>query len=186
VLAGTGAGDANAFFKRKQHGTVEACYRKVVVPAQYTWVAKQVMLKPGWTEVVTTPARYKVKHERVLVTPKRTVWHTTPAQYTTVTENVVVKPASTVWVKKRSWRGEVMCKVHMPAETAQVSRKVVVTPAGKVAEVQPAVYTVVEKPVMIAPARSHTVKHPPVYGTVKERVLVQPASATWVQTDAGC
>lgn len=188
AIAGSYVTEAQAFdlFRRHGRSQVQECYQKVVKSAEYTWISRQVMMQPGWSEIVTRPATYATKSERVTIAPARTVWHMVPAEYRTVTQTLVIRPAATTWVAKRSWRGEVMCKVVMPAEVAEVQHQVLVSPAKKLAEKVPAIYGVRDTLVMVGSAHTHKIWHDPVYGTVRERVLVNPAATAWVRLGPGC
>ncbi|MEZ5926193.1 MAG: hypothetical protein R3D57_17625 [Hyphomicrobiaceae bacterium] len=190
LLSVTGVTGAAAFGDLdRKHGRTLGCYKKQVDEAEYGYVARQVMVRPAWTEVQTTPPVYEDRSEKVLLQPARTVWVPARPVYRTVEKNVVVRPASVAWVRKRRHlldREEVVCKVEVPAVVRTVSTRVHVNAGERVKQHIPAVYGWKHRPVLVRKGHSTRVKHPAVYRTVRERILVRPGHVRWVRIRNGC
>jgi hypothetical protein len=181
-------------------GQAVECYEKVRLPDVYATRARQVVVRPGYSQVVTTPpvvvdrpervvvspghwqavatpAVTGTRAERVLVAPASRSYSDVPAVTRTVHETVVVHPGGVQWQHKRGWFGrEKLCKVQTAPVTRTVAHNVVVAPARRVAHVTPAVYETVERSVVVRPASVQHVYQPPVHGYVNRQVVVQPAT----------
>ena len=174
---------------------VEASQKLDVVQATYKTVEERVLVAEASTRLEVVPATYKTVEERILVTPARTEIVKSPAKYKTVTERVKVRDAYTAWkpggqviavgsqalggtilANRASSTGEVMCLVEVPAEYRNVSKRVLVEPAGTRTVEKPAVYRTVKKRVVDQPATTRTVEIPAKYRTVTKTVEVTPAS----------
>lgn len=181
-------------------GRALECYQKVQTPDVYATVARQVVVRPGYSKAVHTPAVmgtravrveaapggwlavhepavYGMAMRSVMVSPARTEFTTTAPVYKTVIEHVTVSPATVRWEHKRDHFGhEKMCKVLVPAVTRAVERQVLVSPGHRVAHHVPAAYGQVAERVMIQPARVHNVYEPPVHQWVEQSYVARPAS----------
>ena len=194
----TGA-PAGAFAFDRGCGRAVECYEKVRLLDRYQTRLEPVLVRPPVTQVIRTapvvavrservemvparwdrirhPAVYGAKAERVLVAPARTEYVEEPAVTRTVRERLVVRPASVRWEHRRGFlgHGERMCKVVVPAETREVTRDVVVSPARRVARVTPAVYETRMRPVLLQSASVEKVYRPAVHGWVHHNVVVRP------------
>lgn len=180
-------------------GAIE-CYRKVRTPDVVATVAHQVVVRPGYQQVVTTPAVIASRPTRVEVAPATLHREHVPAVYgavvqrqlvspasveyvrsapvcKTVHETVQVAPAGVRWEHRRGLFGrEEMCKVPVAAVHQTVSRQVMVDPGAKVAVVKPAVYRDVTRPVLIAPAKVRTHYQPAKHHWVDQAYVVKPAT----------
>ncbi len=187
-------------------GRAIACYEKVKQPDVYATVQRPVVMRPAFTQVVTSPpiienraekvlvrpgsyhaieqpAEYATRTERVLVQPAHTTYVDEPPVVRTVRESVVVQPASVHWEHSRGFlgRGERMCQVAVPAVTRDVERQVVVSPGRRVAQVEPAVYENVSRQVLVRPASVQKVYEPPVYSWANRQIVVRPAYSHVIQ-----
>jgi len=177
------------------------CYDKVRTPDVYTIKTRQVMVRPGWREVVTTPPVvkqvavpvvmrpgkwrtvtappvYVTKFRRVLVRGETRRVEFIPAETRRVEQTVVVSPGGTAWEHTRGPSGrERLCKVRTPPVTKTIARDVVVSPARRIIYVTPAVYGVAPRAVLIKPAIATRVYEPPVHGLINRSIVVRPAAA---------
>ena len=190
-------------------GRAIACYEKVKQPDVYATVQRPVVVRPAFTQVVTSPpvteyraekvlvregswhsveqpAEYASRTERVLVRAAETNYIDEPPVTRTVRESVVVQPASSRWEHSRGFlgRGERMCQVEVAAVTRDVERQVVVTPGRRVAQVQPAVYENVTRNVIVRPASHQKVYEPPVYSWANRQIVVREAQQHVIQHPA--
>lgn len=180
-------------------GQAVECYEKVRHPDLYKSVARPVVVKPGWKEVVETPpiverrtdrvvvapghwlakrepAVYGYYAKRVLVAPAHVRFEVTPPTRHVVHQTVVVRPGGYHWVHKRGAHGQqIKCKVKSAPVTRTIAREIV-EPGMRIPRHVPAVYQTVERPVLVQPARTKHFYQAPVYGLVDRTVVVQPAS----------
>lgn len=178
-----------------------ACYDKVRTPDVYTTKTHQVIVRPGWREVVTTPPVvkqvavpvvmrpgkwrtvtappvYATKFQRVLVRAETRRVEFIPAETRRVEQTVVVSNGGTAWVRTRGPSGrERLCKVRTPPVTKTITRDIVVGPARRIVYVTPAVYGVVPRAVVIKPATATRVYEAPVHGLINRSIVVRPATA---------
>ena len=87
------------------------CYARVLVPAEYKTITKEVMTSEGTQKVVITPASYKMEDKKILAQEESYKCKLVPATYKTVTEKVMVAPAKTKLV-------------NVPAKYKQVKQKI--------------------------------------------------------------
>lgn len=182
------------------HGRAVECYDKVKLPDVYATQSRSVVVRPGYSQVVTTPPVVVNRAERVLVSPGRWRERHIPAVYGTRSERVLVAPASrtysdvpavvrrvekTVVVKSGGVRWEhrrgpfgreKLCKVQTPAVVKTVAHDVVVAPARRIAHDTPAVYGTVQRPVVIQHASVSRSYQAPLYTNVVRPIVVQPAT----------
>ena len=210
-------------------GKAVACYKKVRTPDVYGTATHPVVVRPGYTTVYRTPpvigfrpqriiripahletyrapAAYGARVKQVMVRPGRTVWRSEPAVYRTVKRKVTVG-GGYKWVRKRDRDGVMrMCKVPVPVQTKIVTKRVLVSPARRVAHreapvyrsvrqriklrsakvkhiYRPAIHQWVKNPMTVAPAQTHIVSHPPVVKMQHHRVLVRRGGHRWVRDD---
>lgn len=198
VLPTAGSGAALAFDHGCGGRAVE-CYEKVQLPDRYATVERPELVRPAYSEVVstppviqrqsavvevvpayahtvTTPAVYGNVVQRVQVAPARVDYALSPAVVRTVQEQVVVKAGGTRWERSRGLFGrERLCKVATPAVVRTVTREVVVAPPRKTPIITPAVYQNVVRPVLVRPATARHVYVPAVRQLVTRDVVVAPA-----------
>lgn len=162
-----------------------------VIPAQYKMVTQDVLVKEASETLTTIPAKFEWVEESVLVVEESTKLKTYPAEYSTETEQLLVKPAYTTWKKGRgpiekldNSTGEIMCLVEIPAEYKTVSKQVVSRPARTESVVVPAQYKTVKKKVMVEPAKVVKTVVPAEYKTMDVRKLVSSAKENVVTIPA--
>jgi len=190
-----------------------------LVPAEHEWFDRQVVVTPARTERHVIAATYKSVTEQEVVTPASThIEHTDPV-FQNVSEQVVVRPEHTEWRRtlvgpngmipaddRVEPTGEVMCLVRVPAQYANVERRVMREPGRDVEVTEPAVTrmvtrTVIDQPERVEltqiPAVTRTERYPKevtpahrevvlvqaVYGSRTERRLVTPAHFDWRKID---
>ena len=152
-----------------------------IVPAEYGFEEKQVLVKQESERLEVIPATYKTVEEEVMVKPASKKVRSIPAQYKTVTEKVIDKPAHTTWKKGRgpiekvnNSTGEIMCKVEVPATYKTIQKQVLVTPANTEEVEIPAVFKTVKSQVVDKPASVKRITVPAVHRTVKVQKEVKP------------
>lgn len=164
------------------------------VPARYEMVDMQVLVKEPTTAQVVVPGVYRTFTETVEVTPARVEPVVVPAAWQTYTERVMVRPAYVTWKPgtnlygrtagatgmSAGGAGDLLCRVEVPAQYAQVQRRRVVTPESVAARTIPAVTRKVTRQELVTPARVEERAVPAVYQTVKDRRLVTPATTETV------
>ncbi len=154
-----------------------------VIPAEYTMVEETILVKEAGDVLKTIPAEYKWVEEQYMVEPEKTELVTIPATYKNVSEQVLVKSAYTTWKKGRGpiekindSTGEIMCLVEVPAEYRTVSQRVLDQPAYTQSKTIPAQYNTVKKKVLVREAEVVREVIPAEYKTVMVKKLVKPAS----------
>jgi len=154
-----------------------------VIPAEYTMVEETLLVKEAGEILKTIPAEYKWVEEEYMVEPEKTELVTVPATYKNVSEQVLVKEAYTTWKKGRGpiekindSTGEIMCLVEVPAEYKTVSQRVLDQPAYTQSKTIPAEYSTVKKRVLVRDAEVVREVIPAEYKTVMVKKLVKPAS----------
>lgn len=168
-----------------------------VVPAVYDWAEETIVLKEASTEYTVVPATYRTVTETVEVEPARTEQVAVAESTETYTERVLVRPAYTTWKPgagifgrstvasastasagapgTESHTGELLCKVEVPAEYANVTRTRVVQPASTSPRIIPAKTQQITRQVIATPARVVERAVPAETRTVRVRKLVTPA-----------
>src|SRR5690606_3009445 len=116
------------------------CYDKVRLPDVYRTVDREVVVRPGFREVVETEPVVVMRAERVRVAPRRARYVMTPPVTRTVMQEIVVRRGGYRWKTTYGPYGERRCKVPVPAEVKLVPREVVVAPGRRVRIVSPPVY----------------------------------------------
>ncbi len=172
--------DADAFFRGHRGGKTVTCYKRVMTPAVYKTVMKQVMVRPASCSQHRTPATYGTVAQQVMVQPARQVVHTKPAVYGRVQVTKQVRPARTRWMRRSCHGGGYRCAVTTPAKYRTRSKRVMMQPSQNWVETRPAVMGVQHRQVMISPGTVKQTCQPAVYQTVAQRVLVSPGTEQWV------
>lgn len=150
-----------------------------VIPDQYEWVEKKVLVSEEVKTLELIPATYKLVEEQVMVEPERRTFEVIPAKYTEIPEKVMVKPAMRVWRKSRggaaSLSGEVMRLIEVPAQyETVVKRKMVEAPQIRQTVIPPT-YSKIEKKVVDQPAHTREVIIPAEFKTIRVKELVKEA-----------
>jgi hypothetical protein len=152
-----------------------------VIPATYETATQEVLVKEASESIDTIPAVYDWVEEQVLVAAESSKLITHPAEYGTESEQILVKPAYTTWKKGRGpiekvdgSTGEIMCLVEVPAEYRTVTTKVVTQPAWTETVVIPAQYKTVKKKVMVKPPQVVRTPIPAEYKTITVKKVATP------------
>jgi hypothetical protein len=152
------------------------------VPPRYEMVDVQVLVSGPRTEQVVIPAVYRTVNETVMVEPERQEPVTIPARWQAYTERVMVRPAYVTWKpgtgvfgRSGAGNGELLCRVEVPAEYAQVQRRRMVSPERVEMRTIPAVMRAQTRQELMTPARVEERPVAAVYRTVKERRVIEPA-----------
>lgn len=168
-----------------------ASERIEIIPAEYTMVEQKVLVKEASEVISTVPAQFKWVEETYVVEPEKTELVTYPATYKTLSEKVLVKPAYTTWKKGRGpiekindSTGEIMCLVEVPAEYRTITKKVLDQPAYTKPKVTPAKYGKVKKKVLVKEAQVVKDVIPAEYKTIKVRKMVTPARENKIKIPA--
>ncbi len=162
-----------------------------VVPATYTTVEERIIVKEAGEKIQTIPAEYDWVEEQVLISAESQMLKSFPAEYGTETEEVLVKPAYSTWKKGRgpiekldNSTGEIMCLVEVPAEYKTVTRRVVVREARTETETIPAVYKTIKKKVMVKSPQVVRTAIPAEYDTIKVKKVVTPPRENIIEIPA--
>jgi Putative peptidoglycan binding domain len=166
-----------------EESIVQAEYMGVkTIPARYELVDTQVLVSPPRTEQITVPAVYRTVRETVMVAPERQEPFTVPAVWQNYAERVMVRPAYVTWKpgtglfgRAGAGQGELLCRVEVPAEFAQVQRRRLVSPERVEMRTIPAVTRSETRQEIAVPARVEDRPVAAVYRTVKEQRVVTPA-----------
>ncbi|MDX2234375.1 MAG: peptidoglycan-binding domain-containing protein [Hyphomonadaceae bacterium] len=163
-----------------------------VIPPRYEVVDVQVLVSEPRTEQVVVPGVYRTFTETEVVTPERVEPVVIPARWETYAERVLVRPAYVTWKPGDNLFGrpataapagaetDLLCRVEVPAEYAQVTRRRVVTPERTTTRTIPAVTRQVTRRELVSPARVEARVVPAQYRTVKDRRLVSPETVETV------
>jgi len=164
------------------------CYTRVFVPAEYSQVSEQVLVKDASSRYETKSARYEWVEEQVLVQEASTRLEEIPARYEWTEEQILVKAAHTVWKKGRGpveridqSTGEIMCLVEVPAEYRTVRKQVLVEKASTRVVQIPAVYETVKVQKLVAPAHEELIEIPAEYSSVTRWVKTSDGYMEWRQ-----
>lgn len=193
------------------------------VPARYEIVDAQVLVREPTMEHIVIPGTYRTFTETVQVAAERVEPVVTPAVLESYTERVMVRPAYVTWkpgtgvlgrpatisaAAASSGAGELLCRVEVPAQyaqvrrsrmvtpevissrtiparTRQVTRQELVTPARVEARLAPAVYRAQKDRRLLTPATTETVTVPEVRRTEQLRRIVEPARVEWREVLCG-
>jgi hypothetical protein len=165
------------------------------VPATYETVDVQVLMREPTTEQVVAPGVYRSFVETVQVSAERVEPVVIPATLETYMERVMVRPAYVTWkpgagilgraatisaAATSTGAGELLCRVEVPAQYAQVRRTRIKTPESISQRTIPAVTRQVTRQELVTPARVETRPLPAVYETRKDRRLLTPATTETV------
>ena len=152
------------------------------IPARYETVDVQVLLEPERTEQVMIPAVYRTIRETVMVEPERQEPVTVPARWENYTQRVMVRPAYVTWKpgdgvtgRVGPGSGELLCRVEVPAEYAQIQRRRMISAESvRMRTISPVTRTGTREE-MVTPARVEARQVPARYQTVKERRVIESA-----------
>lgn len=157
------------------------CYDRVRMPDVYRSVERDVVVRPGFREVVETPPVVVVRPERVLVAPGRVDYALTPPVTRTVLREIVVRPAGYRWEIHDGPYGERRCRVPVPAETKLVAHEVVVRPGRPVPLVTPPLYAVRQRALFVRPGGRYVIDHPPLFARERALLRVRRGGTAWVR-----
>lgn len=150
------------------------CYVQAKPPVVYRTFKRRIQLERGVYEIDREPALYGWTRRKVALQRE---WREIPAVYKTVR---VTQRTRTRYVwEKRLIRGrEVMCKVKVPGERIVTEKRVLVSPARRIAVGAPA-YAYSERRVLLRPYKNIAVYHPARHVYARERVAIQPEGYVW-------
>ena len=182
VLGLAGLVSLGAFEAAEAH----QCYRRVVEPAQYRTVERQVLVSPEREALEYTPAVTRQVEETVVVRPETQVARVVPAEYGVEYETVLASPAHREW-RTRDENGDLIgCWVTIPATYGRIAHRVVTRPAQEVTETIPAETATRLRTEIVEPAHTVTRTIPAQYATRTRTELVAPPSARWAPIDQDC
>ena len=161
------------------------------VPARYEMVDAQILVSEPTTRYVVVPGVYRTITETRQVSAERIEPVVVPAVIETYAERVMVRPAYVTWkpgtgllgrattvnaAATSSGAGELLCRVEVPAQYAQVRRARVARPEYTTTRTIPAVNRQVSLQQLVTPAKLEPRLVPAVYRTQKDRRLLTPAT----------
>ncbi|MCI4665562.1 MAG: peptidoglycan-binding protein [Neomegalonema sp.] len=148
----------------------------VAFPEVARWVEREIVLKTAETRYEVVPAVFKKRIQKVLIEPERVEYRIAPAKFEEISEKMVIRAARAVWrpgpgekQRRDPKTGELQHRVMLPAETAPVIRRKLLSPARVEKSVRPAVFREIETQVLIKPAQIKEIRTPAV--TKRIRVL---------------
>ena len=161
------------------------------VPATYESVDTQVLVSEPTTQYIVVPGVYRTVTETRLVSAERVEPVVVPAVIETYAERVLVRPAYVTWkpgtgllgraatvnaAATSSGAGELLCRVEVPAQYAQVRRQRVARAEYTTTRTIPAVSRQVSLRELVTPAQLEPRLLPVVDRTQKDRRLLTPAT----------
>ncbi|MDX2412274.1 MAG: hypothetical protein QNK16_08495 [Woeseiaceae bacterium] len=184
--SGSMKSDASLFPPNPKTGE---CYARALIPATYSTVSKQILVREAGQRFEITPATYETGTEsvlikeastrleivpavfeevqdRILVQPASKKITQVPAVYETVTERVLDKAAHTAWKKGPAASHATSVLTQSTTDTGEIMCLVEV----------PATYRTIQKRVLVTPARTNEVAIPAEYRTVTKTVVAKPAT----------
>lgn len=151
------------------------CYVQDKPPLIHRTFNRRIQIEQGVYEIAREPSLYGWTRHKVR---RAVTWHETPAVYKTVEVRKRI-PSRHVWEKRLIKGREVMCKVRVPGKTVTVEKKVLVSPARRVAAHDGPAYDYVERRVLLRPYKNIAIYHPARHIYTAERVAVQPEGRVW-------
>lgn len=160
----------------------------VEVPAVYKTIKKTVVKSPASTRTIAEPVKYDSIRVRKLVEPAREVKTEIPARYREITKRVKTSSGRHIWristdssvsESARKTRSMV-CKKEIPAKTAAISRKVVLTPATVKQVEVPARYRNKRVRRLVSEAVQNRIAIPAVTKEVTRQVKVSDSRLDWM------
>jgi len=158
----------------------------VNVPAKYKTIKKLVVKSPAKTEVQEIPAEIQtLAVQKIIAEP--TVEHTTiPAVHKTIEKKVPDTAASFMWTNANTgadkpWRstGHMICLVESPAQTKDVKKVVLDTPASVKEETVPATFEIVKVEKLVSEAKEVRKPVEAEYKTIEKRKKIADSSMAW-------
>jgi hypothetical protein len=145
------------------------CYVQDTPPVIHRNWKRRIQVEQGVYEIAREPSVYGWVRSKVAVARE---WHEIPAVYKTVrvTERTRTRY---VWEKRLIRGREVMCKIKVPGERIVSEKRVLVSPARRIAVGAPA-YAYSERRVLLKPYKNIAIYHPARHVYTTERVAIQP------------
>ena len=166
---------------------------RVLIPAKYEEVEKQVCVCPASCEREWIPPVYEEQERQVCCKPASCRKINIPAEYETKTERVMTCPARTVWKKipcesgdlaDGEKQGDCWQLTEIPAQYKEVTKRICVKEASCTTETIPPEYKTVTEKVVVKPGEWKTTPVPAQYKTVTERKLVEPCRWEWRRNES--
>jgi len=161
-------------------GCVGDCYvkdRPFVINRTFK---RRIQVQQSVYEIAREPSLYGWTRQKVLL-EHDVEWRETPAVYQTIHVKERT-PSRYVWEKRLIRGREVMCKIRIPGKTVMVEKRVLVSPARRIAK---PVYGYVERRVLLRPYKNIAIYHPARHVYTTERVAVQPEGHVWRKVRGG-
>ncbi len=158
----------------------------VKVPAKYKTIKKLVVKSPARTEVQDVPAEVKTLAVQKLVAEATVEQTVVPAVHKTIEKKVPDTAATFMWTDANTgadkpWRytGNKICLVEIPAETKDIKKVVLETPASIEEEIVPAQYEVVKVEKLVTPSKEVRTPVEAEYKTIEKLKKVADSSMAW-------
>ncbi|MES9844187.1 MAG: peptidoglycan-binding domain-containing protein [Candidatus Sedimenticola sp. PURPLELP] len=179
------------------------CYARVWVPASYSTVSKEMLVKEASERTETIPARYEWIEEQVMTSEASSRLETIPAVYGKETETIKVKDAARIWktglqanaapaspeLLDAAKKGGIdlgaanpgMCfhEHYRPAKYAKEQQQVLLSEASEDISVTGPKYRMIEKQVLVKEASFELREIPAAYEWTEERIIDKPAHTVW-------
>ena len=158
----------------------------VKVPAKYKTIKKRVLKEPATTRVEEVPAETKTIEVKKLLSDSQIKQTPVDAIYISVEKTALEKEAQFAWYssknkvdEKLQFSGQQVCLVEEPAETIEVTKMVLDTPARVDSEVVPATSEMVETQELVAEAKVVKTPVEAEYKTIAKKKKVTDERIGW-------
>ena len=158
----------------------------VKVPAKYRVIKKQVLKSPARTEVKEIPAVIETVAVQKLVTEPTLKQTIIPAKYTTIEKKILESKEEFMWANAETtpedaWKetGEQVCLVEKPAETKEITKTVIDTPASVKEEVIPATFETMKVKKLLTEAKEVKTPIDAEYKMLEKRKKVTDSHVAW-------
>jgi len=158
----------------------------VKVPAKYKTIKKRVLKEPATTRIEEIPAETKTIEIKKLLTDSQIKNTPVDAVYISAEKTELEKEAQFAWYStknkvddKLQFSGQQVCLIEEPAETIEVTKMVLDTPAKVDSEVVPATSEMIETQELVAEAKVVKTPVKAEYKTIAKKKKVTDERVGW-------
>ena len=158
----------------------------VKVPAKYKTIKKRVLKEPATTRIEEIPAGTKTIEIKKLLTDSQVKNTPVDAVYISAEKTELEKEAQFAWYStknkiddKLQFSGQQVCLIEEPAETIEVTKMVLDTPAKVDSEVVPATSEMIETQELVAEAKVIKTPVEAEYKTIAKKKKVTDERVGW-------
>ena len=158
----------------------------VKVPAKYKTIKKRVLKEPATTRIEEIPAETKTIEIKKLLTDSQVKNTPVDAVYISAEKTELEKEAQFAWYSTKNkiddklhFSGQQVCLIEEPAETIEVTKMVLDTPAKVDSEVVPATSEMIETQELVAEAKVIKTPVEAEYKTIAKKKKVTDERVGW-------